>query len=387
MPGLWRAQDVFRASKESVEQIARLVDAEAAWLADVLQDLRFVVDRFVCDDFTVFAPPFLMRRQGDPVWVAVRDTPDETFASLYDDLRYLDEDELVKVLRLAPDVVRRHPVATDMHLWLDLCEVRGLDLQAIGPGGSDEQTAHLLGAVVDAWVGVWTEDGPVYRVSRVGLEREFENWLKRNLGVLADFELPLRLVEPPQPLFASGRRGDLLCVATADAAHVSEGDLVMIENKAHMVHVEAFEQLKDYVESVPAHIATRHPDLVRPGQRVHGLLLADGRTLELQELLLKPGYHYVSLAALGYREWLHTGERDVAAASEPDLVREERTVSGAGPLVAPREAGVSLRAAGPWTIAGGQHATRRAANRALAAHLGTYTKEKWRAAQQEHGLQ
>ncbi len=50
------------------------------------------------------------------------------------------------------------------------------------------------------------------------------------------------------------------------------------------------------------------------------MLIADGRTVTLQERMRTSDCSYVSLSGLGYRDWLR-GSPHVAAAEVEDLVR------------------------------------------------------------------
>jgi len=77
LAGKWPLKYLVADAPGTVDVIAGKLDEPRPWVESVLRDLRFVLDRFVADDCTVFAPPFLVRRRGDPVWVALRDQPNE----------------------------------------------------------------------------------------------------------------------------------------------------------------------------------------------------------------------------------------------------------------------------------------------------------------------
>jgi hypothetical protein len=380
--GKWRTKDRVVDAPATVDRIARELGEQRSWVEDVLRDLRFVLDRFVADDFIVYAPPFLVRRRGDPVWVALRDLPDAD----WDKIERFDDEHLAPILGLDEELVRRHPVVAAADVLYDLRLLRGVDMEAFDAERPAALTlAKRLTDLVDAWLDMWDPEVNDYRTSGVGLESAFQAWLVADLGRLATFGLPLELLEQ-EHRFADGTRADVLCRATSETSLVRRGDLVVIENKAHMVHVEACEQLRGYVERARAELAA-------PGQQVHGVLIADGRTLELQQCLYDEGFSYVSLSALGYRDWLHGSPEVITEAEGPDPVRAATMDTGPVPSAlsartALMTAGASSKAqAGPWLVAGAKYSKRSAANRALSAHLGgVYTPAQWQEAQRQYGL-
>ncbi len=372
----WRNKDRVADAPATVDTIAGKLGEQRSWVEDVLRDLRFVLDRFVADDCTVYAPPFLVRRQGDPVWVALRDLPDEGWETI----KSFDDDYLAAVLGLDVTLVRRHPVVGQDDVLGDLWDLHGV----LDEGNTQAlPLAQRLGDVFYAWLELWDPKVDDYRTSRIGLERDFQKWLINDLDRLEPFGLPVELVREEFP-FSDKLKADVLCRATADSDLVRRGDLVVIENKAHMVDVAACEQLRRYVERAKAEVAV-------PGEQVHGVLIADGRTLELQQQLYDEGFSYISLSALGYRDWLRGSPEAVTQAGEPDFTREATQITEH----VPREqsssttlvpaASVEARR-GPWVVAGTEYSDRSAANRALAAHLGTYTSSQWQEAQRQHGL-
>lgn len=377
--GKWRSKDSIVDPPATVETIARTLDEPLPWVAGVLSDLRFVLDRFVADDVTVLAPPFLVRRRGDPVWVALRDHLSEGHAGP----EHFDDDHLADVLGLDVELVRRHPVVSESDVVGDLWGLRGLDLAAFDARAVPAVAlATRLTAVVYSWLDLWNPEIHDYRTSRVGLERDFQNWLVIELDRLSRFDLPVELIRQ-EFQFLDKLKADVLCRATADCGPVRQGDLVVIENKVHMVDVEACDQLRRYVDRTKAEVALA-------GQQVHGVLIADGRTLELQQQLYNEGFPYISLSSLGYRDWLREFPELVAEEDGPDLVREATVATGSVPATSrplPGEAAAKRRPkTGSWFIAGTEYSDRAAANKALSAHLGTYNETQWHDAQRLHGL-
>ena len=160
---------------------------------------------------------------------------------------------------------------------------------------------------------------------------------------------------------------------------------MVIENKAVVAGSEALEQVRRYM-------ASARETLARGSEKVFGLLLADGSTVELGDLLaadVEPDAGYVSLAALGYRRHLRDAAvvvRDV----EDDPLRLLTTITE--PLHAVGGRGLSAkdqaahRSPGPWVVGGQEFARRADANRALARQLGRYDRATWESAQRDHGL-
>lgn len=375
--GQWRTKDVVADAPAVAEQVVQQLGAERGWIESVLRDLRFVIDRFVADDVTVLAPPFLVRRRGDPVWTRLRDLPDEE----WDKIQSFEDSHLAVVLDLDEDLVRRYPVVGEADVLWDLWDVRGHDLEAIQSGDrSARERAERIVAVVRTWLDLWDPERQEYLTSRIGLERRFQDWLVADLDRLTPFGLPLKLVKE-EYRFADGRKADVICRATADSDLVRHGDLVVIENKAHMVDVHAYEQLRGYVELAAVEIA-------QGDQRVHGLLIADGRTLQLQEALHEAGYWYVSLSQIGFRDWLRGAPQLLTGEPVRDAVRDEAVVSERSPAAASAVTTTAPMASrrGPWVIGGVVYSQRRDANRALARELGRYTGVEWKQAQRQHGL-
>ena len=372
----WRTKDRVFDAPATADRIACELGEQRSWVDDVLRDLRFVLDRFIADDCTVFAPPFLARRRGDPVWVALRDLPDED----WEKIASFDDDHLAGILGLDVNLVRRHPVVGQDDVLADLWDLHGV----LDEGNRDAvPMAQRLADVVYAWLDLWDPEVDEYWTSRIGLERDFQKWLITDLDRLEPFGLPVELVRQ-EFQFSDKLKADVLCRATANSDLVRRGDLVVIENKAHMVDVAACEQLRGYVERAKAQVAAA-------AEKVHGVLIADGRTLELQQRLYDEGFSYISLSALGYRDWLRGSPEEVTEAEGPDLVRKAAMATGPVPSALSaratgRAAASSKARTGPWLIAGTVYSDRSAANRALAAHLGTFSATQWQQAQRQHGL-
>ena len=125
---------------------------------------------------------------------------------------------------------------------------------------------------------------------------------------------------------------DLVCRFTENCEEGHADDWLVVENKATAVGQAALHQLSRYVD-LPARVGAER-------ERVHGLLLADGDSVNLRRGLEEAGLDYLSLTAVGYRDHLRglTGfvrESDPDATSIPhpeshrDL-EEQRTDDGTG---------------------------------------------------------
>jgi hypothetical protein len=163
---------------------------------------------------------------------------------------------------------------------------------------SDDEEWSLLDKVVWAWRHHMDVHGVNYRVSSAGLEAEFDDWLADNLDALTD-AYPVRVVRR-QHVFKNRRRLDFLCEFTQDTDLARQGDLLVIENKAHLADSRALVQLAEYVELVESEIASE-------GQTVEGLLICDGTTVELQHALQRASFPcaHMTLSELGYRDHLY----------------------------------------------------------------------------------
>lgn len=317
MVGRWRPMDYARETGAVNDWVVSHTGFDAAWVADAVQDIRFVIDRYITDDWTVISPPFAAHRANDPVYEALRGCLQDDAWNPPEDLQSLEPRELAQLLALDAAVPERYPIAWEADLLGDLLELRGeaagsAPQRVVGPPEPEK-----LFKVLRAWTDAWTHDGPAvaYHVSRVGLERTFEDWLSRHLDILGTFGFPLQLVARQHRL-ASGRVADLICTITSDTDDLKTGDLVVIENKATMADVQALHQVLSYAEELQSKQG--------PGSRVAALLLADGVTIPLQERLYASGVAYVSLSALGYRDHLRGNPEPLV--SEPDPVRATSTL-------------------------------------------------------------
>lgn len=203
----------------------------------------------------------------------------------------------------------------------------------------EDSQAEQLMAMLEAWTDTYgTNDGPgrEYRVTPVGTEAAFEDWLESDLGVLKEFGYRVRLADVSadgiagrQPRINSRNIPDLVCRFLEGNDFAAEGDWLVIENKATYVGQLAMHQLSRYVDLLPtkANVGSA---------RVHGLLLADGISVNLRRGLLERGFGYLSLSVLGYRDALRRDtsvprERDADETSVPyptsrDLANDEPDV-------------------------------------------------------------
>ncbi len=361
-------------SDDVINRVAAEAGVEASFARSVVADLRHVIDRFVADDVTVVLGPLLFRREEEPVFPAV--TRRFTTADWQEPygLKTLSSEGLAAELGLDPDVLEQYPIVFGTHVLATLFELRGLDWE--------DPRGDAVDAVFRAWRDTFKPQGGSlgrpYWSSHVGLEKDFEQWLKQNFQVLEEHGYPIQLVQE-QRRFKSGGVADMVCRVTQDASPMRKGDWLLIENKATAVDMPALEQLSRYVAALEL-------ELDGEGAAVHGLLLADGITVTLEQALHEKGFGYASLSQLGYRDHLYrqhrlTTEADASVGSVPAV-----TATPAPTEAQDQSMARTPSAPGPWAIDGVQYVDRRAANRALARSLGNYSKDQWARAQRRVGL-
>jgi hypothetical protein len=274
-----------------------------------------VVDECITDDVSVVAPPLVIGRLGCPVL-------DRLLLRLGDGQWQLPESvdvtesELAKLLMLPIETVTRYPMIGRFGLL-----ARCMDHLMI----RDEDAEQYL-RMLDAWLGAFAPDAEgkpaSYPVWSVPGRDAFEGWLLARLDVLHKLGFPVRLaneemddVRGQQHMFVDGRRADLLMRFTQDCEIASASDWLVIENKTTAVGIGALDQLALSVDWLRAES--------RQGA-VHGLLIADGLSLEIERGLRERSFHYLSMTGIGYRKWVRqhsplvpTPERDATSINYP----------------------------------------------------------------------
>jgi hypothetical protein len=253
------------------------------------------VDECLTDDISVVAPPLVIGRLGCPVL-------DRLLLRLGDGQWQLPESvdvneaELAETLVLPIETVSRYPMIGRFGLL-----ARCMDRLMI----QDADAERYL-TILDAWLATFAADaegrpGP-YQVWGLPNRDAFEGWLLARLDVLHKLGFAVRLaneemdgVRGQQHMFVDGRRADLLLRFTHDCEKGAAEDWLVVENKTTAVGIGALDQLALSVDWLRAE--------ARPGQ-VHGMLIADGLSLEVERGLRERSFHYQSMTALGYRRWV-----------------------------------------------------------------------------------
>jgi hypothetical protein len=255
------------------------------------------VDECLTDDISVVAPPLVIGRLGCPVL-------DRLLLRLGDGQWQLPESvdvteaELAKTLVLPIETVSAYPMIGRFGLL-----ARCMDRLMI-PDVDAERYLKML----DAWLATYSplEDGRPHPYQVWGLPGRdaFEGWLLARLDILHKLGYPVRLasmemdeVRGQQHMYVDGRRADLLMRFTHDCEMASANDWLVIENKTTAVGIGALDQLALSVDWLRAES--------RPG-KVHGLLIADGLSLEVERGLRERKFSYLSMAGIGYRRWVRT---------------------------------------------------------------------------------
>lgn len=253
------------------------------------------MDKLVTGGFSVLAPPLVIAFDNDPVFERLRFlTRDATwrlgpggFDGAWDDMS--------EALHLPLPVFEMYPFVGDIGILVRVME--GLEV-------ADEEADELM-VLLEAWLDTFAERRGrrrLYRVAPVGRESTFESWLEGNLSQLAEFGYPIRVADREADGIA-GRQAridrtsiaDLVCVFTEDGEGHSAGDWLVVENKVTAVGQAALHQLARYVDLLPSAVNAE-------GVRVHGLLIADGASVNLRRGLRERSFGYLSLSQIGYRD-------------------------------------------------------------------------------------
>jgi hypothetical protein len=114
-------------------------------------------------------------------------------------------------------------------------------------------------------------------------------------------------------MFVDGRRADLLLRFTHDCEKGAADDWLVVENKTTAVGIGALDQLALSVDWLRAES--------RPGA-VHGMLIADGLSLEVERGLRERSFHYQSMTGLGYRRWVR-----MHSPLHPEITRDATSIN------------------------------------------------------------
>jgi hypothetical protein len=277
---------VMKATEESYEKVTALCTVA-----------HETVDECLTDDISVVAPPLVIGRLGCPVL-------DRLLLRLGDGHWQLPESvdvteaELAQTLVLPIETVAAYPMIGRFGLL-----TRCMDRLMI----ADADAERYL-KILDAWLATFApaHDGGThpYQVWPLPGRDAFEGWLLARLDLLHKLGYPVRLanlgmddVSGQQHMYVDGRRADLLMRFTHDCEMAAANDWLVVENKTTAVGIGALDQLALSVDWLRAES--------RPG-KIHGLLIADGLSLEVERGLRERAFHYLSMTGLGYRRWVRT---------------------------------------------------------------------------------
>jgi hypothetical protein len=287
-------------------------------VAQRLTDLHRVVDGMVSSGTFLLAPPLFLGRPDHPVFRALcehvrarhRDDPTSSF-DYWDDVG--SPSKVIDLLRLPARVLDEFPMRGRMDL-----------LNEVQPWWRFpySQRGRELGRL-KCWLGTYGPDVAGQRrryvVSPAGRVSSVEKWLVACPGRLEPFGYSLSL-DPDcgryvgvQVRLDDRSTVDLVGKATRDMGPLRAGDYVAIALSPTSVDLPALDRLMRHVYTLRRRITTA---------AVHGLLIADGRTVGLHRALAEQGFDYVSLSELGYREHL---------AKHPDIERELETSDESAP--------------------------------------------------------
>lgn len=308
---------VRQATGESYEKVSKLCTVA-----------HETVDELVTDDISVVAPPLVIGRLGCPVL-------DRLLLRLGDGQWQLPESvdvtesELAETLMLPIDTVASYPLVGRFGLL-----ARCMDRLMI-PDADAEAYLRIL----DAWLATFAPDAlgrpGTYTVWGLPDRDAFEGWLLARLDLLHKLGYAVRLanedmddVRGQQHMFVDGRRADLLMRFTHDCEKGAADDWLVVENKTTAVGIGALDQLALSVDWLRAES--------RPGE-VHGMLIADGLSLEVERGLRERSFDYLSMTQLGYRRWVR-----LHSPLQPEPQRDATTINYAQNL-SPRTLAAALR--------------------------------------------
>jgi hypothetical protein len=196
----------------------------------------------------------------------------------------------------------------------------------------DDADAERSLRILDAWLATFgpEADGTVSPYPIWGLPGRdaFEGWLLARLDILHKLGYAVRLANEEmdgargqQHMFVDGRRADILLRFTADCEKGAIDDWLVLENRTTAVGIHALDQLALSVDWLRAED--------RRGQ-VHGMLIADGLSLEVERGLRERRFEYLSMTALGYRRWVR-----LHSPLHPEPQRDAATIAYPGNLSVP----------------------------------------------------
>jgi hypothetical protein len=271
------------------------------------------VDECLTDDITVVAPPLVIGRLGCPVL-------DRLLLRMGDGQWQMPESvdvteaELAQTLMLPTETVSRYPLIGRFGLL-----ARCMDRLMI-----EDADAELYLKILDAWLATFSADAEgrpsPYQVWALPNRDAFEGWLLSRLDILHKLGYAVRLAGPEmddvrgqQHMFVDGRRADLLLRFTHDCEKGAADDWLVVENKTTAVGIGALDQLALSVDWLRAESRTG---------AVHGMLIADGLSLEVERGLRERSFHYQSMTGLGYRRWVR-----MHSPLHPEISRDATSIS------------------------------------------------------------
>lgn len=271
------------------------------------------VDECLTDDISVVAPPLVIGRLGCPVLDRLLLRLGSGHWQLPESVD-VTESELADSLMLPVETIARYPLVGRFGLL-----ARCMDRLMI-----EDADAERYLRILDAWLAVYAPDNDgrptPYPVWPLPNRDAFEGWLLARLDVLHKLGYAVRLanremddVKGQQHMFVDGRRADLLLRFTQDCEKGAADDWLVVENKTTAVGIGALDQLALSVDWLRAE--------ARPGN-VHGMLIADGLSLEVERGLRERNFHYQSMTAIGYRRWVR-----LHSPLKPEITRDSTTIN------------------------------------------------------------
>jgi len=300
-------------SDKVVDAVMRATGESYGNVSELCKAAHEIVDECVTDDISVVALPLVIGRLGCPVL-------DRLLLRLGDGQWQLPESvdvteaEFSASLMLPIETIARYPMIGRFGLL-----ARCMDRLLI-PDADAERSLKIL----DAWLATFAPNAEgtpaAYPIWGLPGRDAFEGWLLARLDLLHQLGYAVRLaneemdgVRGQQHMFVDGRRADLLLRFTHDCEKGSADDWLVVENKMTAVGIGALDQLALSVDWLRAE--------GRTGE-VHGMLIADGLSLEVERGLRERSFHYQSMTGIGYRRWVR-----MHSPIKPEVSRDATTIN------------------------------------------------------------
>lgn len=263
-----------------IANIAHTTGIPAETVIGVVGALRETIDYLFFDGYSIIAPPFFLVYEDDPVVALLEEKIDKVTEAQLEALQTGDSPEIARLLGIDESEYLDHPIAAEATVLVHLLERLKVKIEG------ERATIHKIAG---AWFDTFTT-GRVYRFSKVGLERELEDWLVARPEALESLGFNVRL-RHQQLILPDRRRLDL--VFDLVQPNGTSGTLI-VELKAVHGSKDAVDQLVGYMDAFE--------ELGLSDGPLGGLLIADGFSPDQISYARASGISVATLSGIGYRD-------------------------------------------------------------------------------------